>query len=476
MWKKYLSVLLALAMLISLVQPVVFARGSDASVHSEWASTGHSALADAMTGLQDASVIKAISDACDSRAYLQMHPANTGIANPRDYAYRGCNAYHAIGNYVASARYLYALARRYKYGTAMPSAAAFDAALTGLGKSYEATNRQDIDSDVQYMAQYCESLLPSGTSYQDRMSTAAFGMLFHLLGDIYAHRAVVPVSSASVTSCKSYGFGSGGNEDRYFVMSDFRTTCSVHRSGDSSAYVTQMIGLFSTAMQAIGEGVVPFMTAFAQFLLYALTGWIGVGSQPYTFTDEDDLRLLQLATNIPKNTDQLCDGEPCFYAMQRIAQLGVLQCKDVKYFLNDSRYKTAMAYYEDQAPEGVFYAARYTVARAVMQQFVTDFNANSSFNPKNFLPIYTDQMCALHLRIDCLYNYLKQTNQALDTQVNAFLRVGWWSARTDSLFDYTTIVYNGSYFVDPAVYPSDEQPAYAAPVPQNGKTAEDFYL
>ncbi len=475
MWKKLLSVLLIVCLLGAFAQPVAFALDEEAPVRGEWSAAGHASLANEMTGLKNANVIKAISEACDSRAYLQPHPANAGIANPKDFAYRGCNAYHAIGNYIASARYLYALARYYKYGTSM-NAAAFDAALTGLGRSYEATNREDIDSDIRYMAQYCAALMPADMSYQERLATTAFGMLFHLLGDIYAHRTVVPVSSVSVTDRRSYGTGFGGNEGKFFVMSDFRTDCPAHRVGSSEAYRAHRSELYTAAMQAKEEGFFPFALAFARFLFYAVFGRLFAGKQTFTFTAEDDLRLLQLAVNIPQNTASLCGGEPCWYVMQRIAQLGVLQFKDIKYFLNDGSYKTAQAYYEDQAPDDTFYPVRYDAARAVMQQFVTDFGANRAFNPTNFLPIYTEQMRAARLRVDCLYNYLKQTNSVLDAQTNAILRASWWKNRDDSLFEYSTIVYNGSYFIDPAAYLPGEKPAYDTVIPQIAMTAEDFYV
>ncbi len=474
MWKKVLSVLLIVSVLSALAQPAVFAQDADAVVRGEWSAAGHAALADTMVGLQNANVIKMISEACDSRVYLQRHPANAATANPKDYAYRGCNAYHAIGNYVASTRYLYALARFYKYGTAI-NFTAYDAALTGLGRSYEANNRLDIDSDIRYMEQYCTSSFPSGMSYQERLATTAFGMLFHLLGDIYAHRTVVPVSSVSVTNSKEYGTGYGGNEGRYFVMRDFRTDCPTHRNGSAEAYRAHRHELYETAMQAREEGFLQFMLLFTRFLFYALFGRL-LGGQAYTFSAEEDMQLLQLATNIPQNTSSLCGGEPCFNTMQRIAQLGVLQFKDIKYFLNDDSYKAAQAYYEDQAPDNTFYPWRFEAARAVMQQFVTNFNANAAFNPANFLPIYTEQMRAFRLKVDCLYNYLRQTNSALDTQTNAILRANWWSGRDDSLFEYSTIVYNGSYFIDPATYLPGEKPAYDTVVPQIGMTAEDFYL
>ncbi|MBQ7547064.1 MAG: hypothetical protein IJT41_08885 [Clostridia bacterium] len=475
MWKKLLTALLITALLAVYAQPAACAQTADADVHGAWSSAGHAALADALTGLANADVIKVISEACDSRAYLQSHPANAGIANAKDFVYRGSNAYHAIGNYVAAARYLYALARFYRYGTAVDFTA-FDAALTGIGRSYEPTNRQDIDSDIQYMTQFCASLFPTAMPQRERLATAAFGMLFHLLGDVYAHRTVVPVSSAAVTDRTSYGMSSGGNEGRYFVLRDFRTSCPEHRATGSEAYRAHRHELLEEAMQAMGEGFFPFAMAFARFLFYALFGRLFTTEEPYTFTAEDDLRLLQQATNIPQNAASLCEGKPCFYAMQRITQLGVLQFKDIKYFLNDESYKSAQGYYEDQAPGNAFYYRRYEVARAVMQQFVTDFGANRAFNPENFLPIYTEQMTAYCLRLDCLYNYLRQTNKALDTQTNAILRASWWQTRGDSLFNYTTIIYNGSYFIDPSTYPPGERPVYETVIPQNGMTAESFYL
>ena len=472
MWKKFLSVLLIVSVLVALAQPAVFAQDEDLIVSGAWSTAGHAALANAMVGLQNADVIKAISEACDSRAYLKTHPANVGTANAQNYPYRGCNAYHAIGNYVASARYLYALARFYQYGTTVDFTA-FDAALTGLGKSYEANNRLDIDSDIQYMLRFCESMMPADLSYRQRLATVAFGMLFHLLGDIYAHRSVVPTTSVSVTNRTSYGAGSGGNENKYFVMSDFRTSCSVHRMSADKAYSARRDELMGEMQQAMGKGIFQFLTAFWQYLIYVLFGRMSAGEKIRAFTAEDDQQLLQLAVNIPQNKGSLCGGVPCYYAMERIAQLGVLQFKDIKYFLNDDNYKTAQAYYEDKAPDGTFYAYRYEVTRAVMQQFVSDYLADKAFNPENFLPVYTEQMRAYGLRIDCLYNYLKQTNKALDPVLNNILRKSWWQSRGDSLFRYSTIVDNGVYFIDPATYPAGAKPAYDST--KSGKTAEDYY-
>lgn len=475
MLKKLLAVLLAAALFAVYAQPTAGAQDPDADVFGAWSAPAHAALADAVTNLPNADVIKAISAACDSRVYLNQHPANAGVVNAADYVYRGSNAYHAVGNYVTAARYLYALAQFYQNGTPIDFAA-FDAALTGYGRSYEATSRQDIDSDIQYMTLYCTSMTP-GMTQRQRLATAAFGMLFHLLGDLYAHRAIVPTSSVTVTDRTDYGTGSGGNEGRYFVLSDFRAACSAHAPQDSGeAYRARRHALFEEATQAMAEGAFPFALAFGRFLLYAIFGRLFTTEQAHEFTPEEDQQMLRLAVNIPQNIGTLCGGKPCVCAMQRIAQLGVLQFKDIKYFLNDSRYKAGMTYYEDQSPGNAFYYRRYEVARAVIQAFVTDFNAKKAFNATNLLPIYTAQMCAYRLKLDCLYNYLKQTTQALDAQPSAILRASWWQNRSDSLFDYTTIVYNGSYFVDPATYPAGDKPVYTTVFPQNGKTADSFYL
>ena len=285
----------------------------------------------------------------------------------------------------------------------------------------------------------------------------------------------MPTSAVSVTNRTGYGSGSGGNEGKYFVKSDFRAACSEHGSG----YRARRSELLNEAIQALQSGFLPFLFALGHFVLFAVFGRLLYSSESVdvTGTAETDAALLQIALDIPKTRSQLCGGAPCFGAMKRIAELGVLQFKDVKYFLADGSYTAARAYYEDQAPDNAFYLRRWDVAKSVVQQFVSDYAANRPFNPENFLPIYSEKMCGYYLKLDQLYNYLRDTNQTLDWQTNAFLKAGYWQSRNDSLFNYTTIVQNGTYFIDPATYPPTDQPAYSTVFPANSaQSAEQFYL
>ena len=335
-------------------------------------------------------------------------------------------------------------------------------------------------------------------------------MFFHVLGDIYAHRTVVPPSSVTVTNRTSHGSGTGGNEGLYFVVDDFKKDCGKHVASVSdvvnSEYTSTRNERWAAVKVAKGlDKIVPFF----QWLDWILNGKSKLNKK-YSSLKESlqtaiDVNLLQLATNIPSNAkygelSESTGGGSCYGALKRIAGLGVLQFKDIKYFLggynNDESkqtddYSDNQPYYEDQAPGNEFYKRRYYAAKAATRQYCSDYYGSVQGGTINdFLPYYLlplseasgTNIKSFCLKLDQYYNYLKAYDSG-----SSVLKRSTWSGTGYSLFNFTTIMIEypdkdgnevETYFIDPSTYPDNHKPLYHASVfPEGtGLTADDFYV
>ena len=463
----------------------------DCYVDGQWSKDGHEGLAQ-YTSITDLQLIKKVSFQCDYPKYLKDISSNTGIVNPSNYKYKGSASYHGVGNYIATARLLYTIARYYKYGINY-NANSFTPL---LGLSEKTTGEKNINNivniDIPKMIHHFEA------TTNEKRSVIVMGMLFHLLGDVYAHRSIVPVSSIDYENRTEYGNGINGNEGLYFVVNDFEPDCGFHifydnyhieeETTEKPVSSEDLINAISNVIESIGTEKIALRITelFKMFFYYIFNIPITV---TYTHSKTlrgsqivNDVELLQMAQNIPQYAanNLMCHiSRGCFGALKRLAGLGVLQFKDIKYFLkNDNNYANAQRYYEDQAPGNEFYRRRYLVSGEAIGNVFTDLLSNSPFQPANLLPIYTPNLNQFYLKLDQLYNYLKDTNKILDTTTNSVLKYSYWSERTDSLFNYTTIISNGKYFIDPNTYETNHKPKYYTSVfpGGTGKTANSFYL
>jgi len=414
----------------------------DIFVVGQWSHDGHKGTIDYSYNQTSYNVrfptyVKAVSKYCDDKL-------------GKTYAL------HGVGNYVVFSKLLYEIAANFKVGT--PNFE-YDEYRIDFRNLVGITNYNTLMSSVTTALIYChadnvsvsvdvkqdekdDKLLesrPAGitnfASVSQKKSTIVFGMLFHLLGDIYAHRTIVPPSSVNVLDCDYHdGNGTKHNQGLYFVRSDFTPFCLNH---------------------------------------------INPATQVFK-----DKALLKLALNIPSNAkiqpttqeNNICGShDPCYNALIRLAGLGVLQFKDIKYFLEGYKELTTgalnnQAYYEDRAGENVgncFYYRRYEAAKEVTHYYFGKFYACiyiegttneddiKPFLPYYLLPIHSSSVKEKKIKIDQYYNYL----EAFDHD-SAVLKKSTWTANNDSLFNYTTIKYNGSYYVHPDTYRSGEKPVY----------------
>ena len=141
---------------------------------------------------------------------------------------------------------------------------------------------------------------------------------------------------------------------------------------------------------------------------------------------------------------------------------------------NDLR--TNWSYYEDQAPINSFYTRRYLLAKAVTKYFCDVYSAAGSvpFSPYYLLPEpYGESVSKYCLKIDQYYNYLLALDEGSEVLTRAF-----WADKSNGLFCYTTIVYEGTYLIDASTYPDAYgKPVYDGvfPVRADGRTADSFY-
>ncbi len=462
----------------------------DVFVEGQWSKDGHEGLA-SYTNLSDLQLIKQVSWQCDYPDYLKDNPKNVGLSNPHYFIYKGSPSYHGVGNYIATVRFLYTLARHYKYGISYDANSFIP--LMGLSKTTtgQINMNRILNTDIPAM------FTKYNAETNEKKSTVVMGMLFHLLGDIYAHRSIVPCSSIDYDNRTAYGNGELGNEGKYFVVSDFVDDCSNHVIPESYYTVEEteertvtsedIFSAFLDVMRADGKEDVSQKIIYLVklFVYFVIKETITITRTVLKKTNAEqrnaDYSLLETAKNIPQNedTNHLCCGDKgCYGALKRLAGLGVLQFKDIKYFLVEGKTSDAQKYYEDQAPGNEFYKRRYLVAGEVITSVFGDLLNNSKFNPANLLPIYTPHLNQYYLKLDQLYNYLKITNETLDDSTNEILKSSYWSNRTDSLFNYTTIIYNGDYFIDPSTYEVGNKPKYYSTIfpYSSGKTANSFYL
>ena len=406
----------------------------DVFVEGLWSTEGHNDLIQGSYDLKSYNIrfpyyVKAVSLYCDKE-----QPT--------------VNALHGNSNYIVAAKLLYEIAANYKVGTPgfsylnyrydlrdVLGPSFYDSLISAIGNALNYYRSDSIyvalDQDLNYFPKPFPAGITNFVSVSQKRSTIVFGMLFHLLGDIYAHRTVVPPSSLSVLNADYHdGTGSIHNQGLYFVESDFTPDCGNH----------------------IGN---------SQFNL--------------------DYDLALLAKNVPHNATNhlICNNqESCYGAMKRIAGLGILQFKDIKYFLSGfdlktDDYKDNQRYYEDRPgyigpnSNNGFYARRYKLARDVTKHYFNNFydciyvpgtprdDDIVPFLPYYMLPVYSD-IHSFKIKIDQFYNYILDFHSS-----SSILCQSTWSNNNDSLFYYTTIIYNNSYYIDPATYPDDD-PSTAA--------------
>ena len=463
----------------------------DVFVAGSWSSAGHNALADNGFG----------SIAQNIRFPLLVKRVSASV----DTNMSEDKLLHASGNYIAAAGLLFGIAQNYKTkGFGAFTHTNFRRDLVPiLGES----NYNTLLSDVSRALTLHGALDPAVSdedrrlgatdfaSVSEKASAIVFGMFFHLLGDVYAHRTIVPTTSIQTTTAVSHGSGTGGNSGLYFVKSDFNADCGTHTPDRTAAINAQYRETLSQLQRDMTENQ-------GLFRFFAIVKWLGflvLGKWILSMRGVDvpveeqmqlDEALLQNAVNLPSNAThgRMCGAHSsCYGALTRLAGMGVLQFKDVKYCLRgmdayaengtkSGELRDNWSYYEDQAPSNGFYTRRFLLAKAVTQYYCALYASTGSADFPSYYLLsepYGESVSKYCLKLDQYYNYLVALDETDELLTRAF-----WQNKSHSLFCYTTIVYEGTYFIDASTYPDAYgKPIYSGvfPVRTDGKTADSFY-
>lgn len=467
----------------------------DCYVDGQWDDTGHAAIIQfyfdhVNFNIRFPLLLKKVSNSMDSRNYLR----------PNYNGYSDSNSFHAVGNYVITAKLLYEIAVNYKVqgvsNFSHDSNSSYAPNNYSFNKCYRFSdlssflggeeNYKKIMANISDMLVFYENTniinenKMSGEtdfiSVSEKTSTIVMGMLLHLLGDLYAHRTVVPPSASSIISCNSHE----DNEGKYFVRKDFNTKCGKEHT------ITSKIDKKEELQKRVTSYYIKYKNStglfkvvyLMYFLIWSYFGSFLLNHEIYEYNkpkqEKEDKNLLKKCQNIPsnENTSYICNGKLCFDALTRINRLGVLQFKDIKYFLagkenNTNNYSVNRAYYEDPKPNNLFYGIRFLAAKATVKLFCADFyNSSSSngmvaFKPIQLLPRSTETDTNIKnycLKLDCFYNYLKNFDDSCpSSQKSVLLTKDYWDSVEDNLFRYTTIYTNEGYFVDPATYTNEDR-------------------
>ncbi len=490
----------------------------DSYVVGEWSKEGHDGLADNYYNSEDSVVsntrfpliIKAVSKAVDTDQYK-------------------CSVIHGSGNYIVTAKILFEIATKYKVGTKNFNYSDYRKQdfLTLVNQEFKTDQYQLLMNDIalalaehEYnnlsMKKYYSQGAKDFVSVAEKTSTIVFGIFFHLIGDIYAHRAIVPPSAVKVTDRGNYGgtAQTNGNEGLYFVKRDFTMACDSYIADVSD----QINTYYKKQMNVFVNKYNNSRSSEKLYYLFKIIEWFFTGRDKAKknaqydkkrIQNDIDQNLLLCAQNVPTKAQggfacatnhSSLNGYPCYAAMIRLCGLGVLQFKDIKYFLKDfylskkskssltenekvllEEYKKCQKYYEDQAITNAFYHRRYMVSEVVTKKYFSDFYASTAETDcKIFLPYfllsdyYGEDISKYCVKIDKYYNYL----MAFDPTSNV-LKKSFWANRNHELFEFTTIIYNGNYFIDPNMYPEEYgKPEYYSKsvFPTQQRTAKDFYL
>ena len=457
--------------------------------------------------------------------------------------------FHAIGNYVVMAKLLYEIAVNYKVKgvdefTHDANTNLFDgyydvskcyryddfAELLGKKANYKRimlniTDMLDFyDSDTVSVD---DSLKDMGAtdfvSVSEKTSTIVFGMFCHLIGDIYAHRTVVSPLSTATESCTSKGSGEGGNQGLYFIKSDFLNDCGEHEAELEKKEHVGTVSRVPSAAEVIdaliklilskgkdSEKVSRFVTLFFSYIFGIPAVYETITSTTYSDTPQRKIdevllnqaqRIPSIAKNESENGTHFCTqygkfSYPCYGILKRVAALGVLQFKDIKYFLkeyvaNPDLCSNTQKYYEDPTLDNMFYKRRFLAAKAATLLYCTDFYNSTTatgivtFKPVYLLPTSTDNGTNIkkyRLKLDWYYTYLKKFDDICsESNKSRVLRKEYWDSVNDNLFYYTTIWHNSCYFIDPDTYTDEEREWLAYPnevfkIGESHKKATDFYL
>ena len=482
----------------------------DCYVAGQWSNSGHKDLANEFPF---------VSYNCNYRI-----PKFIKIASYTcDKSFNNDKLLHGIENYVVAAKLLYEIAVKYKIEGSSFEYDKYECSYKDLVTLFEKPYYGNIMDTIKYMFKlfitgnlnvdnelfekniYYSSNLSSDInttddtiysnndsatdfiSYPEKKAALVFGMCFHLLGDIYAHRSIVPTTAISNEQCTCHGEdGAGNNSNMYFVVNDFKDDCNNHliNNNNLESFITEQYNKDKSDLKKRldeSKGLKKIRTIF-EFIMFFFNGKREAKIKVRNDKQKDiDIELLKFACDDSNKINRIqCKNNTgfCYGSIKRLAGLGVLQFKDIKFavkgYTKGCDLTDDMKYYEDQSPSNIFHFERYEVAKKVTNHYIDSFlkTPNAAFN--EFDPYYLisesyEGIRDYAVKIDQYYNYLK----AYDKNSN-ILTATYWSNKTKSLFHYTTIVYKESagnkyYFIDPDTYIVSLDPNVASDSAQSEK-------
>ncbi len=519
----------------------------DVYVKGCWNEAEHNYITDHYYGTTNFNIripqtVKNVSKTTDDKDYFTENKYYEG--------YGDSLWFHGTGNYVVMAKLLYEIAVNYKVkgvdefthdANTNLSERYYDvrkcyryddfATLLGGKANYKRimlniTDMLDFyDSDTVVADDSLKNMGATDfVSVSEKTSTIVFGMFCHLIGDIYAHRTVVSPLSTATESCTSKGSGNGGNQGLYFIKSDFLNDCGEHEAEweekkhvgtvkrvPTTAEVVDAFKKVFLSEEELNERISRFATLFFSYIFGIPTVYETHTSTTYSDAPQREIdkvllnqaqRIPSIAENESENGTHFCTqyGKffyPCYGILKRVAALGVLQFKDIKYFLkkehvsNPDFYSNNQKYYEDSLLSNMFYKRRFLAAKAATLLYCTDFyNSTAASGIVSFKPVYllptstanSTNVKKFRLKLDCYYTYLKKFDDICsESNKSRVLRKEYWDSVNDNLFYYTTIWHNSCYFIDPTTYTDEEREWLAYPnevfkIGASHKKATDFYL
>ncbi len=263
-----------------------------------------------------------------------------------DSDYSNYKQFHGSWNYVKMLKYLFDLADGYSNSFAFNHTNWNPAYYNNNNTGPYNNSSEDYEKYTQAKSVITSIMISKGAITQQQKKLVVLGIMAHLIGDIYAHRTIVPYSAVQGTNPSTHN----GTQ---FGSSDF---------------------LYST---------VP--------AYHNLSG------------ATKDIHLMHIAYLINNSNQNSLNCCRCWNCFQRTAELAILQFFKIKYYSTNS---DSGAWYEDYYGTGYFYARRLRAASYVLWQlYAMIYYDDQDFSTYFLIPgIYGDE-AQYQLKVDLLWKY-----------------------------------------------------------------------
>lgn len=231
---------------------------ADIVVEGLWSTGKHTELIDyanletSKLSSSDISLIAKIATWCDTKWFIGSDKDDDPETNP-------CNAVHGSANYVFTLKYLWNFAK--KIETTPTSTLVSDASYAASAYALSFVDRtkfsKDEDNKLINLAIRTQELINNyGGSKNGRgRRNLVFGFIFHLLGDTFAHRTIVPtytINSMTTTRKDSTSYTS---KNARFGTSDFTTANLTTLKSRVNGVNIEFCGIFNLTKNGVKRSV-----------------------------------------------------------------------------------------------------------------------------------------------------------------------------------------------------------------------------